>query len=118
MSEGMLAAEYLHMEKKKEKKEKEKKQQQNNKMKKSPALLDHDSLSEKAIPYLKISCSIFSDIVTASLFVLRFYGPVDPMGSCRTRSVYLTTRLLGKLSSKRLTSTVHILSPETDNCPS
>ena len=28
------------------------------------------------------------------LFVLRFYGPVNPMGSCRARSVYLTTRLL------------------------
>ena len=33
------------------------------------------------------------------LFVLRFYGPVNPMGSCRARSVYLTTRLLGRLSS-------------------
>ena len=32
------------------------------------------------------------------LFVLRFYGPVNPMGSCRPRSVYLTTRLLGRLS--------------------
>ena len=31
-------------------------------------------------------------------FVLRFYGPVNPMGSCRVRSVYLTTRLLGRLS--------------------
>ena len=30
------------------------------------------------------------------LFVLRFYGPVNPMGSCRARSVYLTTRLLGR----------------------
>ena len=26
-------------------------------------------------------------------FVLRFYGPVKPVGSCRTRSIYLTTRL-------------------------
>ena len=33
-----------------------------------------------------------------SLFVLRFYGPVNPMGSCRAWSVYLTTRLLGRLS--------------------
>ena len=33
------------------------------------------------------------------LFVLRFYGPVNPMGSCRARSVYLTTRLLGRLST-------------------
>ena len=32
------------------------------------------------------------------LFVLRFYGTVNPMGSCRARSVYLTTRLLGRLS--------------------
>ena len=49
-----------------------------------------------------------------TLFVLRFYGPVNQMGSCRARSVYLTTRLLGR----RLTSIVHILSTETDNCPS
>ena len=32
------------------------------------------------------------------LFVLRFYGPVNPMWSCRAWSVYLTTRLLGRLS--------------------
>ena len=32
------------------------------------------------------------------LFVLRFYGPVNPMGSCRARSVYLTTLLLGRHS--------------------
>ena len=32
------------------------------------------------------------------LFVLKFYGPVNPMGPCRARSVYLTTRLLGRLS--------------------
>ena len=31
------------------------------------------------------------------LFVLRFYGPVNSMGSCRARSVYLTTSLLGRL---------------------
>ena len=38
------------------------------------------------------------EIICRSLFVLRFYGPVNPMGSCRARSVYLTTRLLGRLS--------------------
>ena len=32
------------------------------------------------------------------LFVLRFYGPVNPMGSCRAWSVYITIRLLGRLS--------------------
>ena len=54
-----------------------------------------------------------------SVFVLRFYGPVNQMGSCRVRSVYLTTVLLGRLSPlSGLTSIVHILLPETDNCPS
>ena len=33
-----------------------------------------------------------------ALFVLRFYGPVNPMKSCRARSVYLATRLLGRRS--------------------
>ena len=32
------------------------------------------------------------------LFVLRFYGPVNPMGSCQARSVFLRTLLLGRLS--------------------
>ena len=36
--------------------------------------------------------------ILVCLFVLRFYGPVNPMGSCRAWSVYLTTRLLGRLS--------------------
>ena len=39
-----------------------------------------------------------STCLMESLFVLRFYGPVNPMGSCRARSVYLTTRLPGRLS--------------------
>ena len=57
--------------------------------------------------------------VFVCLFVLRFYGPVNPMGSCQARSVYLTTLLLGRLSPlKWLTSIMHILSPENDNCPS
>ena len=43
-------------------------------------------------------CFAGSCIVGRNLFVLRFYGPVNPMGSCRARSVYLTTRLLGRLS--------------------
>ena len=32
------------------------------------------------------------------LFVLRFYGPVNPMGSCQAWLVYLITHLLGRLS--------------------
>ena len=31
------------------------------------------------------------------LFVLRCYGPVNPIGSCQARSVYLTTRFLIEL---------------------
>ena len=53
------------------------------------------------------------------LFVLRFYGPVNPVGSCQARSVYLTTHLLGRLNPlSGLTSIVYILLPETYNCPS
>ena len=33
-----------------------------------------------------------------SMFVLRFYIPVNPMGSCQARSIYLTRLLLGRLS--------------------
>ena len=36
--------------------------------------------------------------VFVCLFVLRFYGPVNPTGSCQAQSVYLTTCLLGRLS--------------------
>ena len=32
------------------------------------------------------------------MFLLRFYGPLNPMRSCRAWSVDLTTRLLGRLS--------------------
>ena len=52
------------------------------------------------------------------LFGLRFYGSVNPIGSCRELSVYLPTFTGQAYSSKWLTSIVHILSPETDNCPS
>ena len=37
-------------------------------------------------------------IAIVCLFVLRFYGPVNPKGSCRARLVYLATRLLDRLS--------------------
>ena len=35
------------------------------------------------------------------MFVCVVYGPANPMGSCRSRSVYLTTHLLGRLSPLR-----------------
>ena len=51
--------------------------------------------------------------------MLRFYGSVNPMGSCPAQSVCLNTLLLGRLSPIwGLTSIVYNLSPETDNCPS
>ena len=40
--------------------------------------------------------SVFSFPDNNFLFVLRFYGPVNPMGSCRAQSVYLTTCLLSR----------------------
>ena len=49
--------------------------------------------SDNLYIYLRLFVLLYAD-----LFVLRFYGPVNPMGSCRARSVYLTTRLLGRLS--------------------
>ena len=62
-------------------------------------------LSEIATADMQMSCNIFFNPVIAinhhlssSLFVLMFYGQVNPMGSCRVRSVYLTTRLMGRLS--------------------
>ena len=48
------------------------------------------------------------------LIRMRFYGPVNPMGSCQARSDYLTTLLLGMPSPLScLSSIVRILSPET-----
>ena len=37
-------------------------------------------------------------LVSSCLFVLRFYGPGNPIGAYRAQSVYLVTRLLGRLS--------------------
>ena len=48
--------------------------------------------------YLQVAEGEIGGLAIICLFVLRFYGPVNPMGSCRARSVYLTTRLMGKLS--------------------
>ena len=50
-------------------------------------------------------CIKYSNMLSAELaqravkFVcVEVFDPVNPMGSCRARSVYLTTRLLGRLS--------------------
>ena len=41
----------------------------------------------------KMSC-----LFSGNFVCVEFYGPVNPMGSCQVRSVYLTTRLLGRFS--------------------
>ena len=50
------------------------------------------------IVFRKRECYPLGNFLESLLFVLRFYGPVNPMGSCQARSVYLTTCLLGRLS--------------------
>ena len=51
------------------------------------------------------------------LLVLRFYGPVNLIKSCRARSVYLITLLQGRLSPLSVWPILaHILSPEADIC--
>ena len=66
------------------------------------------AFSHASQPYflIKIGLELLNGIIyndalcltSLFVFVLGFYGPVNPMGSCRARSVYLTTRLLGRLS--------------------
>ena len=81
------------------------------------------STPSKSSPFLlflikvrQIICTVISVILFVCVEVLR---PSNPMGSCRAWSVYLSILLMGRLkSSKRLTGIVHVLSPETDNCPS
>ena len=48
----------------------------------------------KSSTNLALKCALTEQV----LIVLRFYGPVNPMGSCRAQSVYLTTILLGRLN--------------------
>ena len=48
--------------------------------------LTYEQQVEKTLP--SDVCRMRTQI---SLFVLRFYCPVNPMGSCRARSFYLTT---------------------------
>ena len=56
--------------------------------------------------------------IISFVFVLRFYGPVNNGVMSSAVSLPNHTFTGQALSSKRLTSIVHILSPETDNCPS
>ena len=54
--------------------------------------------SERVKVYYALRIDPLSFGIICRLFVLSFHGPVNPMGSCRAPSVYLTTRLLGRLS--------------------
>ena len=63
-----------------------------------PRYLDNFSINvneHSGMSVIMFRVSLCDDVC---LFVLRFYGPVNPMGSCRARPVYLTTRLLGRRS--------------------
>ena len=53
-----------------------------------------DNVSNR-VPHGRLACIVAKCVC---LFVLRFYGPVNPVGSCRAWSVYLITRLLGRIS--------------------
>ena len=64
-------------------------------MRKLKYSFSRQALNQMCVSYVRPLLE-YSSIVC--LFVLRFYGPVNPIGSCRARSVYLTTHLLGKLS--------------------
>ena len=41
--------------------------------------------------------SVIFIFVCVCLLVLRFYSPVNPMGSCQVQLVYLATLLLGRV---------------------
>ena len=52
--------------------------------------------------------------------MLRLYGPVNPMGSCRAQLVYLTTRILGRQQMranwKKYISPNNSLPPDVEFC--
>ena len=64
----------------------------------SEMLTSERLMSSEVSYYMSYDLQNYVFEVYVCLFVLRFYSPVNPMGSCRARSVYLTTRLLGRLS--------------------
>ena len=60
--------------------------------------ISYKNFFQESAPNQTSSESTHTGLQFKVLFVLRFYGPVNPTESCRARSVYLTTRLLGRLS--------------------
>ena len=61
-------------------------------------IVDPDQTPRAAAPDLCLHCLTMSLFFFFFFFVLRFYGQVNPIGSCRARSVYLSTLLLHRLS--------------------
>ena len=53
-----------------------------------------------------------SKSLSAGLFVLRFYGPVNPMGSCRARSVLVQVKNINEVNQKRPQSQTKYSFPE------
>ena len=77
----------------------------------------HIFFDEELLPKLSVSVTLISRFVC--LFVLRFYGPVNPVGVISKAVSLPNHTLTGQAySSMGITSIVHFLSPETDNCPS
>ena len=61
----------------------------------------NDEPRKKSSRGVKVTISMIKDWTRrfkVGLFVLRFYSKVNPLGSCRAQSVYLTGCLLGRLS--------------------
>ena len=46
-------------------------------------------LCKRVLKILTLNQNVQTNNENDSVFVLQFYGPVNPMGSCRARSVYL-----------------------------
>ena len=69
-------------------------------------LISYSSITSGRLWCVNVALTILTTLLSPlylrkCLFVLRFYGPNNPMGSCRARSIYLTTRLLCRQSSNR-----------------
>ena len=69
-------------------------------MRPNKLLVRHEIKSKIFRPKIKFEAQegIVNSPSLVCLFVLRFYGTVNPIGSCRAQSVYLATLLLGRIS--------------------
>ena len=56
------------------------------------------SLLNKEVKKKIVTNVLSAEMAQRKICLFVFYGPVNPIGSCQARSVYPTTRLLGRLS--------------------